>query len=210
MNLIGVIKREEDNYLDNYVSALKRMGANIVIIENYDDELSVFKKVKNCSGILFTGGTKWELIDEKILKYCLDNDVPFLGICLGMQMIGNYFSKNHVSGVDKTVEIKTNNHYSTAKYAHEVILKDGFLSKLFNTNKILVNSYHNYCVDDTLSEIIKGYSSDGVIEALEIPGYSFGIGVQWHPEKMINYDENSNKIFNRFVDAAEEYSYKKR
>lgn len=107
------------------------------------------------------------------------------------------------------IEIKTNNHYSTAKYAHEVILKDGFLSKLFDTNKILVNSYHNYCVDDTLSEIIKDYSSDGVIEALEIPGYSFGIGVQWHPE-LITDDENSNKIFNRFVDAAEEYSYKKR
>ena len=72
-------------------------------------------------------------------------------------------------------------------------MKDGFLSKLFDTNKILVNSYHNYCVDDTLSEMIKGYSSDGVIEALEIPGYSFGIGVQWHPE-LITDDENSNKI----------------
>lgn len=209
MNLIGVIKRKEDNYLNNYIDALKKLKANVIIIENFIDELNIFKKVKICSGILFTGGTSWELVDEKILKYCLDNNVPFLGICLGMQMIGNYFSKDHVLGMDKTVKIEDNKHYSNSKYTHDVILKNGILSDLFNTNKILVNSYHNYCVHDTQDKIIKGYCSDGVIEALEIPNLIFGVGVQWHPEKMIDYDENSRKLIGKFIDSAKEYGYKK-
>ncbi len=210
MNLIGIIKRKEDNYLGIYVNALKKFNTNVLIIENYDDEQVILNKVRCCSGILFTGGTTWELVDEKILKYCLDNNVPFLGICLGMQMIGDYFSINHKPGVDKTIKTPTKIHYLKATYAHEVILKDGILSRMFGMNRILVNSYHNCCVNNTDDKIIKGYSADGVIEALEIPEHFFGIGVQWHPEKMINYDENSRKLISSFVDASDEYQYTKK
>ena len=44
-------------------------------------------------------------------------------------------------------------------------------------------------------------------ETLEIFDHPFGIGVQWHPEKMIDYDLNSKLLFNKFID--ETYKYKK-
>lgn len=205
---IGIIKRNEDNFLENYVKAINSSKANSILIDNTLNEKEIFNLVNKTDGILFTGGSTWNLVDELILKSCLDEKKPFLGICLGMQMIGNYFSDSHKLGEDKTVLINSSiNHNVKDNYAHKVLLKDGMLSKLFNNREILVNSYHNYCVDETLNEIIKGYSEDGVIETLEIFDHPFGIGVQWHPEKMIDYDLNSKLLFNKFID--ETYKYKK-
>lgn len=201
---VGIIKRQEENNFSNYVKAVNLLGGIAITIPNYDAK--ILKEVLKCDGIIFTGGTSWEMNDEKVLKYCLDNKMPFLGICLGMQMIGDYFSYNHEVGIDKTVKINTGaNHNCNNKYCHEVILKNGFLSNLFNKDKILVNSYHNYIISNTDSSIIKGYSDDGVIEALEIQNHPFGIGVQWHPEKIID-DVNSKLLFGAFIDSCKYYS----
>ena len=200
---IGIIKREEKNSLDVYINTIDKLGGAPCIIENFYNKKNVFKLVKQCNGILFTGGTTWNTIDEDILKYCLDNDVPFLGVCLGMQMIGDCFSADHEYGVDKTVQINNNKiHNISQKYAHKVFLNNGLLSSLFGCNEIMVNSYHNCCVCYTDDIRIKGYSEDGIIEALEIPNHPFGVGVQWHPEKMVDYDENSRKLLKCFINKS--------
>lgn len=199
--IIGIIKRNYDNNLERYVDAIYIMGGIPLLIPNYEENF--FDKVRTCDGILFTGGTIWNVNDEYILKYCLENNIPFLGICLGMQMIGNYFSDDYEIGIDKTIKINSYiNHNCRKDYCHEVILKEGYLKSLFKTNKIMVNSNHNYKVKHTDESIIKGYSPDGVIEVIEIPGYKFGIGVQWHPEKMIHYDENSRFLFKKFIESC--------
>ena len=202
---IGIIKRNEDNYLENYVKAVNKFGANALLIDNTLNEKTIFDMIKNCDGIIFTGGSSWEVVDELMLEYCLNNKIPFLGICLGMQMIGNYFSDDHEYGVDKTVKIDSKiNHNVSKNYAHKVILKDGLLSELFNDKVFLVNSYHNYCIKSANENIIKGYSYDGVIETLEVPNHPFGVGVQWHPEKMIDYDDNSRRLLKKFVYKSNE------
>ena len=202
---IGIIKRDEYNYLDTYINVINILGGIPYAIEN---KPGVCKLVKQCDGILFTGGTTWNTTDEDILEYCLDNDVPFLGICLGMQMIGDYFSNDHEYGVDKTVQINNKNHNVKKNYAHKVLLRDGLLSSLFGSNEIMVNSYHNCRVNYTDDSIIKGYSEDGVIEAIEIPNHTFGVGVQWHPEKMIDYDENNRKLLKYFISVSKSRSKK--
>ena len=45
-----------------------------------------------------------------------------------------------------------------------------------------------------------GISNDGLIEVVENKNHPFQIGVQWHPERMLNYDETSNIIFQKFID----------
>ena len=171
-----------------------------MLLDNTFSEKTIFDMLKSLDGIIFTGGSSWEVVDELILEHCLNNKIPFLGICLGMQMIGNYFSDDHEYGVDKTVKIDSKlNHNVSENYAHKVKLKDGLLLDLFKDEEFLVNSYHNYCIKETNENIIKGYSFDGVIEALEVPNHPFGVGVQWHPEKMIDYDNNSRILFKKFI-----------
>ena len=50
---------------------------------------------------------------------------------------------------------------------------------------------------------IVGISNDGIIEAIEDKNKRFFIGVQWHPESMIEYDSIQNKIFKKFINACQ-------
>ena len=47
--------------------------------------------------------------------------------------------------------------------------------------------------------VVSAVSEDGFVEALELKGHSFCLGVQWHPEHMSKKDELQQKLFNEFV-----------
>ena len=175
-----------------------------------EQEDIIKSQIDLCDAIVFQGGDTWHHYDVFCLKYALEKDIPILGICLGMQMMANYVSNEYPID-DKTVKINSDikHKQSGVKYAHDVILKgNSKLAGIFNKTKIQVNSSHNYKILDNDS-ITTGYGSDGTAEAIEIPGKDFAIGVQWHPEKMYDYDENSRLLFKHFIDAAEDYSNKK-
>ena len=55
------------------------------------------------------------------------------------------------------------------------------------------------------SLLITSYSEDGLIESVEDSTRDFVIGVQWHPETMIEYDESANKIMDRFIEESNNY-----
>ena len=97
---------------------------------------------------------------------------------------------------------------SDEKYVHEVILLPGKLRDIVGKDKIMVSSRHSYKIPDSGIHSISALSNDGVIEAIENPYCDFNIGLHWHPELMGD-DENSKKIFNKFIDAAEYNTYKK-
>ena len=72
---------------------------------------------------------------------------------------------------------------------------------MLGQNKIMVNSYHYEQVKSSKEFEIVGTSRDGVIEAIENPNHRFQIGVQWHPERMLSYDEISRRLFRGFIDS---------
>lgn len=175
-----------------------------------EQEEIIKSQIDLCDAIVFQGGDTWHYYDVFCLEYALEKNIPILGICLGMQMMANYVSNQYPID-DKTVKINSDikHKQSGIKYAHDVILKgNSKLAGIFNKTKIMVNSSHNYKILDNDS-ITAGYGSDGTAEAIEIPGKDFAIGVQWHPEKMYDYDENARLLFKHFIDAAEDYSNKK-
>lgn len=155
-----------------------------------------------CDGFLLPGGTTWYSHDEYIVKYAIDNNKPLLGICLGMQIISVMNSKSIREKVDTTVKNETNiNHLqSGVDYVHEVeIVKDSLLYDIVGVDKLKVNSRHSYRVEDVGDLDINAVSEDGLIEAVSYPEKNFILGVQWHPESLIDEDINSKKIFDRFV-----------
>ena len=52
------------------------------------------------------------------------------------------------------------------------------------------------------SAYISAISDDGTIEAIEIPNYKFGIGIQWHPENLIDIDGYSKSLFMAFINSC--------
>lgn len=168
-----------------------------------DEKLSKLDAILDmCDGFLLPGGTEWYLHDEYVLKYAIDHNKPLLGICLGMQIIGAMDNRFNDDIWDTTVSNKTaiNHCQKDVDYAHEVeIIKNTLLHEILSVDKIKVNSRHNYHIDKVVNLKINAISEDGLIEALSYPGKKFILGVQWHPELLVNFDLNSKKIFDRFV-----------
>ena len=178
-----------------------------------DEEKAELKMMLDfCDGLLIPGGYKWYEFDEVIYNYALEKNMPILGICAGMQMMCKIDNNKNEINEDTIVLNVTelNHHQSNQKYVHKVqILDNTKLKKIIGLNKIDVNSKHNYHATKVSNLIISAYSEDGLIEAVEYADKDFAIGVQWHPEVMLDYDENANKILDEFISKATVYKKNK-
>ena len=169
---------------------IKSGGIPLLILSDMD--FSIF------DGFIFPGGYSWENLDEKILKYAFDNDIPALGICAGMQLIASMDKFGNV--LDNCIAIGNNHHQSKDEYVHEITINKGILFDILGSNKIMVNSRHNDTVNLNDNFLIDAYSSDNIIEAVHIPNKTFILGLQWHPEDLS--DEYSEKIFKYFIEKC--------
>ena len=160
-----------------------------------------------CNGLIIPGGDKWYEYDEIIYKYALEKDIPILGICAGMQLISKMDTYQDQPIRDTTVRNNTliSHKASGQKYVHYVdIMNNTNLKNIVGKNRINVNSSHNYHIDKVNKLIISAYSEDGLIEAVEYPKKKFVLGVQWHPESMLDYDIYANKIIDAFMNHCKE------
>lgn len=173
-------------YKDIAKSIIKFGGICIPIY--VDDYTSALTLIKMCDGVIIQGGDNYSDDFLRIVNKLYDMNKPTLGICLGMQMMGVLF--NGKLG-------KIENHKSKLNYVHEVSIKrDSLLYKIIKKDKIMVNSRHNdYLINTDLD--VSGKSD--VIEAIESKNRVFFLGLQWHPESMIEYDIIANVIFDYFI-----------
>lgn len=163
-------------------------------------------QIDMCDGILFIGGKRWYEYQEYIFNISLKKNKSILGICLGMQMMVGAIARKYGDGTYKNIKNETSiDHNSIAgnKYAHSINIVDNtILKSILKVDSCKVNSRHNYHVGDVNEYIISSYSEDGIPESIEMPDKRFVIGLQWHPEEMIHFDENSKKIFSEFVNSC--------
>lgn len=184
MKIVAVLNRMENSKeIDSYyLNAIKEFGGIPLLINESNIEL-----LKLCGGILITGGDNKGSLDDYLIKYALDKNLPLLGICQGMQSMALYGTDNQLINVD--------NHY---KKNHSVILNDSRLKSIIGKDCVIVNSFHHSKVISSKIFDIVGVSQDGVVEAIENKNHPFQIGVEWHPERMID-DDTSIKIFEEFM-----------
>jgi len=142
-----------------------------------------------CDGVIFQGGTDIYPYHFEILNYCSNNNIPVLGICMGMQIIGLYANKQIENDL-----IKIDNHYDIE---HKInISENSILYKLFGEDMV-VNSRHNYSIEHIDKPfIVSSRSDDNIIESIElIDKENFILGLQFHPEDL----DNMNKLYNYFI-----------
>lgn len=171
-----VIYKSIIDMLDNY-------GINYIgIIPN---EISKLKDIlDNLDGIILSGGDKESMYDYEIIKYVYDNNIPCLGICMGMQeMCMLYGGKLE----------KIDNHYSNDMYLHDVNITN---SMIYGNKIIKVNSRHH---DGIVKTDLPVTGISDVIEMVEDNHKKFFVGVQWHPEDLYMFDEDAKKLINMFI-----------
>ena len=107
----------------------------------------------------------------------------------------------------KLIKLQNNNHniIDNSIFHSITIYKNTRLFEILNEYNINVNNRHIYELKGT-NLTISARSDDGVIEAIEDSNKSFFIGVEWHPEDIIELDKNNLKIFKEFVQICNKKS----
>ena len=197
--IIGIILRKETLpsknkilYINEEINEIIEKSNGIPLSINIKN---IYEIINNIDGFIFQGGNEYQEEEKDLIKYLYKNNIPTLGICLGMQEIVETF--------DGTLqEIK--NHQNTI---HEINIRQNTkLYDIIKKDKIIVNSRHNYAVKETNLNI--SATINNTIEAIEDKKKDFFIGVEWHPESLNN--EDTNNLFNYFIKKAGEYNEFKR
>ena len=217
----------------DYVSSVISAGAVPLMIPMDDTEDNLRQTLELVDGVIFSGGHDIAPIryqeepHQKLQEICPERDefdfllyrlakekkLPILGICRGFQLMnvsegGKLYqdlslkdteSFKHSQGHGPSIPTHTAKVEAGSKF-HDILGKE----------EIRVNSFHHQAVK-SISEnvVISGRALDGVVEAIELKDYPFGVGVQFHPEMLQEKEEDMKKIFAALVSAAREYQGKK-
>ena len=243
IGLIGKYLELQDAYksiLEAFVHAGAVNDCEVQIINVHSEtinETNVNDKLSGLDGLLVAPGFGARGIEGKIIsvKYARENDLPFFGICLGMQMAAIEFAKNvlHKAGANSTevdpaavdpvidlmVEQKsiTNMGGTMRLGAYECMIEPGTLAHtIYESSSISERHRHrwefnNKYIDEyrEAGMVMSGTNpANGLVEIIELPNHPFFIGVQFHPE-LKSTVENPHPIFIHFIKAALENSVSK-
>lgn len=195
MSKFLLLLRSENTDEENkcYIRAIEQFGGEVVLVRDTDSYDDVLQVLDDIVGILLPGGYDVGRLDYFLISYAVSHQLRLLGICQGMQSMALWKSNNHL------VAIGGDTHHQKEGYVHSVLLDDSRLQQILGVSQIKVNSYHYQTVLSSHYFKVVGKSSDGFIEVVEDGNQYFQIGVQWHPERMLEYDDASRKLFLEFV-----------
>lgn len=194
---VGIFPTQIEDFVEKRLREIEVMNGS-----EYHD---LVESINRCDAIIKPGAWKIYNHERLIHKYTLEKNMPYLGICAGMQIMAAY-GQEQINNVKNETNI---NHHQPG-YGHEVcVYKNSLLHRLVNKETFKVYSRHNYHIASCGINKVSAISSDGIIEAIENPNATFQLGVQWHPELAPTTDKNSARIFEGLVEAAEDYSKQK-
>lgn len=140
----------------------------------------------------------------RLLKAALERNMPVLGICNGLQLINIHFGGTLYQHIPNHIQSDINHEQPAPKHvpSHEIIIEDNsILKSLTSEERPMVNSTHHQAIDQLGKGLtISARAPDGVVEAIERPGGSFLVGVEWHPEHLNS--ELDHNLFKKLVEEA--------
>lgn len=188
-------------YTYNSIEDMLNLIDGLVIPGGDDIDPKIYgEKIESDQVILNSERDNFEL---SILKKALERDIPFLGICRGMQLLnvlcgGSLFQHlpDKVNGIDHKPSLPAN------APSHKIIIQKGtILSELVSCESTMVTSSHHQAVNKLGNNLkISATAPDGVIEAIELMNSNFVVGVQWHPEYLST--ELDLLLFERFIKSC--------
>jgi putative glutamine amidotransferase len=144
--------------------------------------------------------------ERALIAAGLDIDLPILGVCNGMQLLGVMHGAPFTEHIPHEVPYALNHWGPDAPLQprHMVQFDTGSsLAAIAGALSAGVNSVHHQAIRPASGFRVAATAADGVVEAIEIPGRRFCYGLQWHPEYEISPVDTA--ILKAFVSAAAEH-----
>ena len=238
--LVGKYIQLHDAYL-SVVEALKHGGiyARTTVHIKWVDSETVTKDnvadiLGDVDGVLVPGGFGSRGIEGKItaIQYARENQIPFLGLCLGMQLAIVEYARNVIGYSDAhTVEFDPDTTHPVIALMPDqngivdiggtlrlgsnpcILAKDSLAYQLYGTETIHERHRHRYEVNNDFRDALvagglrlSGISPDGrIVEMCEIPSHPFFVATQAHPE-FKSRPNRPHPLFKGFVEAALKHS----
>ena len=234
--LIGKYVELKDSYISIaesliHAGAENKTRVNIHWIHSSEMEGENIKnQLSKMDGIIVAPGFGSRAVEGKIsaVKFARENQVPFLGICLGMQCAVIEFARNVIGFKEAhSTEINSDTSYPVISMMEEQkelknlggtmrlgaydchVEKDSLLHKIYENDVISERHRHRY---EFNNKYMKDFEENGVVfsgknkannlmETIEIPDHPWFIGVQYHPEYKSRV-VNPHPLFISFVKAA--------
>lgn len=152
-------------------------------------------------------------IEIKLARDAAQTGKPFLAICRGHQVLN--VALGGTMWEDLATQMPDNirhDYYSSGARTdrpHTVRVRKGSrLAGILKNEEVPVNSLHHQGLRDLAPElIVSATAPDGLVEGVEIEGHPFAIGVQWHPENLVNIDPAMHNLFVSLVEASANGAY---
>jgi len=243
IGLIGKYIELQDAYksiLESFVHAGAMNECKVQVVDVHSETITddnVAEKLSKLDGLLVAPGFGNRGVEGKItaVKYARENNLPFFGICLGMQMAVIEFARNvlglkdaHSTEMEKdttnpVIDLMEDQKEITAKGgtmrlgAYDCDIKPGTLAHtIYGVDTISERHRHRWEFNNKYIQQFEDAGmvpsgknpATGLVEIVELPKHPFFIGVQYHPE-LKSTVENPQPIFVHFIKAAKAFSEKK-
>jgi putative glutamine amidotransferase len=201
------------------------------VVSSLDDESTLDRMMASASALMLTGGedvdpawygeeldgarrvsTARDAMEQKLLIRALDQRIPVLAICRGMQVLnvtlGGTLYQDLARDFDDSIDHDRWREFD--EFVHSVRVEgEELLKNVCDNSQTDQNSAHHQGVNRLAGDLTPvAWAPDGLIEAVEYrrPGAAWTAGVQWHPERRIDRDCGVNRrLFERFGDAVREF-----
>lgn len=216
----------------SYINAVYRAGGTPIIIPPFDTHKQLKEYIALIDALVLSGGEdidpasygednvieleninpdrdKWEI---SLFREAYKAEIPILGICRGMQLInvslgGSLYQdlEHQLNCEFSHLPLDSKRRENLEYVNHKVnILKNTTLNKILAADHLDVNSHHHQAIKDLSKSLtIAAKSECGIIEAVENKAESFLIGVQWHPEDLIDNSSYFMNLFAELIKAAQ-------
>jgi putative glutamine amidotransferase len=151
-----------------------------------------------------------DAVEIQLARWARAEGKPIFGVCRGLQIInvaaGGSLIQDCAEFAPHAIK---HDYFPTEGYArdylaHSISVTLGTrLHEIFGADEVPVNSMHHQVLDRLADGlIVSAIAPDGLIEAIEAPAEAFTLGVQWHPEMLIDSDPGTRRLFEAFIEAA--------
>lgn len=243
IGLVGKYVELQDSYksiLESFIHAGAENEVKVKVEYIHSEHITpeiLKNKIAHLDGVLVAPGFGERGIEGKIevIEYVRKHNIPFLGICLGMQMAVIEFARNVLQlkdanstemnpatsnpVIDLMEEQKDITHMGGTMRlgAWDCAIEKGSLAyKIYGSTLISERHRHRYEFNDNYKEQIEaaglkatGVNPDtGLVEVIELPGHPWFLGVQYHPEYKSTV-ASPHPLFVAFVKATLDYKNSK-